>query len=148
MNVLKTSPASACALCGIPIDSQYFDVADIKDLPNPGDEALLAEFQLPGQYCGVLECFSQFTDRFFTNPSEVQTPGLEWRLLVDGRPLPPYVAMEAILNPWGVGSYPVRIRLPEAARLEFSVRRRPDSESNNITKVGGRISGRYWFPYA
>jgi len=146
MNVLRASVTSSCAACGIPIDSQYFDVARFYDLPNPGNEVLLAEFQLPAQYCGILEGFSQFTDRFFTNPSEVRTEGLEWRLLVNGRPLNPYTTVEAILNPWGVGSYPVRIRLPEGARLEFTLRRRQGAASHNIATVGGRISGRYWFP--
>ena len=146
MNILRAPVTSSCAVCGIPIDSQYFDTVGFQPLPNPGDQVLLAQFQLPAQYCGILEGFSQFTDRFFTNPSEVETVGLEWRLLVDGRPLNPYTTVEAILNPWGVGSYPVRIRLPEGARLEFTLRRRPGAASSGIARVGGRISGRYWFP--
>ena len=146
MKIVPKSASTSCPTCGIAMDSQYFDVAGFSAVPNPGDEALLAEFQLPTQYCGILECFSQFTDRFFSNPAEVETKGLEWRLLVDGRPVAPYTNIEAILNPWGFGSYPVRIRLPEAAHLAFSVRLRPGGPALNIQTVGGRISGRYWFP--
>jgi hypothetical protein len=145
MSVVSKTDAALCSSCGMAMDSQYFDVAGFAALPGPGDEALLAEFRLPPQYCGILECFSQYTDRFFSNPSEVETRGLEWRLLVDGRPLSPYTNVQAILNPWGVGSYPVRIRLPESSHLAFSVRLRPGA-TLNIQTVGGRISGRYWFP--
>jgi hypothetical protein len=142
MNVVGIAASRACATCGIPVDSQYFDSFGFADL-KPGEDATLAHFELPPQYCGVLECFSQFTNDFFVNPTQVETRHLEWRLLVNGRPVPPYTDIRAILNPWGVGSYPVKIRLSDGARLELSVRL--DMGGANIT-VGGRISGRYWFP--
>ena len=146
MSVPAFASSPACPACGISMDSQYFDVFGFANLPAVGNEALLAEFQMPPQYCGILESFSQYTDRFFSSPADVQTKGLEWRLLVNGRPLHPYTKIEAIVNPWGVGSYPVRIRLPEGARLQFSVRMNPGGPDLHIASVGGRITGRYWFP--
>jgi hypothetical protein len=134
-----------CTNCGIPADSEYFDESGFADLPAPGNEVVLARFDLHHQYCGILECFSQFTDLFFGNAAEARTPGLEWLLLVNRRPLSPYVNLQAILNPWGFGSFCVRLRLPEAAQLEFVTRRRSDAPATAIRVVGGRITGRYWF---
>ena len=134
-----------CATCGIPIDSEFFDVSGFAVLPAPGRETSLARFDLEHQYCGILEYFAQFTDEFSRDPTAVLTPGLTWRLLVNNRPLYPYVDMEAILNPWGFTPFPIRLRLPEGARVELLVRRRADSPALAINKVGGRISGRYWF---
>ena len=134
-----------CPSCGIPQDSEHFDESGFAPMPAPGREALLARFELRRQYCGVLEFFSQFTDEFFGNAAAAETPGLEWRLLVNGRPLNPYTGIQAILNPWGFGSFGIHVRLPEAARLEFLARRRPDAPASAITRVGGRICGRYWF---
>jgi hypothetical protein len=139
------TPATLCTNCGIPTDSEYFDQSGFTDLPAPGSEVVLARFDLHHQYCGILECFSQFTDLNSGNPAEVQTPGLEWLLLVNRRPLYPYVNVQAILNPWGFGSFCVRLRLPEAARLEFVARRRNDAPASAIRVAGGRIVGRYWF---
>ena len=51
-----------CAMCRIPLDSQYFDESRISEPPGVGSEVVLARFQLPPQYCGVLEYFAQFTD--------------------------------------------------------------------------------------
>jgi hypothetical protein len=70
-----------CTNCGIPADSEYFDESGFADLPAPGNEVVLARFDLHHQYCGILECFSQYTDLFFANAAEAQTPGLEWLLL-------------------------------------------------------------------
>src|SRR5882724_10325091 len=110
-----------CAACGVPFDSQYFDISSVEDAPKPGEELLLARFDLPAQYCGVLQYFSQFTDRYGKDCSQVQTPDLEWRLLVNNHPLFPYFALRHIANPWGYGSFPVNIRLDEDSTLEFIV---------------------------
>ncbi len=134
-----------CTNCGYPPDSEHFDASGFADWPPKGDEVTLARFELPHQYCGILECFSQFTNTFFEKPADVRTPDIEWQLLVNRRPLHPYVNVQAILNPWGFGGFCVRLRLPEAARLEFVARLRARAPATNIQVVGGRISGRYWF---
>ena len=137
--------ALLCTNCGIPQDSEYFDVSGFADVPAVNsDPVVLAHFNLHHQYCGVLEFFSQYTDVFFKDPSQVETRGLQWLLLVNGRPLYPYVDMESILNPWGVGSFGIRLRLPEAARVEFAVRR-TGNPALLVQRVGARLSGRYWF---
>ena len=136
-----------CVNCGIPQDAEYFDDADVQGTPARGRVALLASFQLPSRYCGVLRFFSQFTDRHAANPAEVETRGLRWLLLVNGRPLHPYTDLQLIVNPWGYGSFRICIRLDENARVELAVRnvnhdlQQPDA----ITRVGGRIVGQYWY---
>ena len=82
----------------------------------------MARFELPPQYCGLFENFSQFTDLLGRDFSEVETPGLRWIILVNKRPLYPYVRLEHIVNPWGYGSFSVAIRLDENATVEFFVR--------------------------
>jgi len=135
--------------CGIPIDSQYFDDARFDKLPGIGESVLLARFELPSQYCGVLECFSQYTDLASQDPAEVETPGLIWRILVNRQPFSPYHELSQILNPWGYGSFPFSLRLPEAAVVEMVVRRIDDKKSplsgKSITRIGGRLLGRYWY---
>jgi hypothetical protein len=134
--------------CGIPLDSQYFDDARIVTLPGVGFSALLARVELPPQYCGVLEYFSQFTDLFSRDPSEVSTPGLLWQILANGQPLSPYHQLAAIINPWGFGSFQFSIRLPEGAVVEMVVRRTGNdvaSPGKVINAVGGRLLGRYWY---
>ena len=133
-----------CATCGTPVDSEYFDESGFAPPPAPGQELLLARFDLRHQYCGVLECFSQFTDEFARDPSAVETPGLEWALLVNRRPLHPYVSLQTIVNPWGF-SFSIRLRLPEAAKLALAVRNVGAPANSKIRKLGGRIAGRYWF---
>lgn len=138
-----------CAACGVPLDSQYFDVSSVQKAPGPGEELLLARFDLPAQYCGVLQYFSQFTDRFGEDSSQVQTPDLEWRILVNNQALFPYFALTHIVNPWGYGSFPVNIRLDEDSTLEFVVRRVVDNgaipDDELVKSVGGRIVGRFWY---
>jgi hypothetical protein len=137
-----------CAACGIPVDSQYFDVSTVQLAPEAGEELLLARFELPVQYCGVLQYFSQFTDRYGNDASQVQTPDLEWRLLVNNHALFPYFPLRHIVNPWGYGSFPVNIRLDEDSTLEFVVRGVGDAEMScdePVKRVGGRIVGRFWY---
>lgn len=145
---LPTLRTSATLDCGIPLDSQYFDDAGFDALPRLGSEVVLARFELPLSYCGALECFSQYTDLFARDPSEVETPGLLWQVRVNRQPLYPYHELTAILNPWGYGSFPVAIRLPEGARVELTARRIRDqvNPSNQpIVRIGGRLVGRYFY---
>jgi hypothetical protein len=145
-----TSNQALCAHCGIPIDAKYFDesgVASQADLPKLGNAVVLARFELPPMYCGVLEYFSQFTNLCPKDPSEIVTPDFEWTILSNGHPLYPYIHVDRILNPWGFGSFPVAIRLDENVKLEFVVRRVSNTTSD-INKVGGRLLGRYWYNVA
>ncbi len=140
-----------CVRCGIPVDSECFDESSITDLPGPGRELVLARFELPPQYCGSLEYFSQFTNLIASNPAELETRGLDWGLLSNGRPLAPYLRFDRILNPWGFGSFPVAVRLDESATIELVVRNRgyaPPAGAKIIERIGGRIVGRYWYDAA
>lgn len=132
-------------MCGIPVDSQYFDDSKVASLPpDVGQEVSLARFELPPQYCGVLEYFAQFTDAYGRNPWQIATPGLRWMILLNKRPLYPYIGFEHIVNPWGNGSFQVAIRLDESATIEFVVRRVSNSTSC-VKEVAGRLLGRYWY---
>ena len=59
-HMFKESAARSrvCPMCGIPTDSQYFDESKVAAAPAVGREVLLAHFELPPQYCGVLEYFA------------------------------------------------------------------------------------------
>lgn len=143
--VRKASPA---AECGAPLDAQYFDESGIVVIPTMGSTELLARFELPPQYCGVLEYFSQFTDLFSDDPTEIETPGLQWQIRANNQPLAPYHALTRILNPWGFGSFQISIRLPESSVVEFVVQRTRTSAGSPgkvIKTVGGRLLGRYWY---
>jgi hypothetical protein len=142
------TPQASCTVCGIPPDSEYFDQSGDAAPPSLGKAVVLARFELPPQHCGVLEYFSQFTDRHAQDASQIKTPGLEWRLLTNNRPLYPYIGLDRIVNPWGYGSFPIALRLDENSVIEFVVRGviSKDSGSGNvITTVAGRIVGRYWY---
>lgn len=145
--VLELGSSSAlCFNCGTPLDAQYFDESGVEGLPDTGREVVLARFELSPQYCGVLEYFSQFTDKYEKDSSQIKTDGLEWVILSNGRPLYPYVKLERIVNPWGNGSFQIAIRLDEGATIEFVVRlRRRSADLEGLTLVGGRIVGRYWY---
>ena len=135
-----------CAACGIPVDSQYFDDSSVQKAPAIGEELVLAHFDLPAQYCGVLQYFAQFTDAFGANPSRIATPNIEWKILVNNHALFPYINLRHIVNPWGYGSYPVNIRLDENSTLELVARGVPaDETAEAIYVVGGRIVGRIWY---
>lgn len=138
------SRQSICPMCGIPLDSQYFDESKVDTAPKLGQERLLARFELPPQYCGVLEYFAQFTDAYGKDPSRIHTPGLQWLILVNKRPLYPYTNLDRIVNPWGNGSFQVSIRLDENSTVEFRVRRLSD-QAPEVEIVAGRILGRYWY---
>jgi hypothetical protein len=140
------SPA-LCNACGIPFDSQYFDDSKVKKAPQIGEEIVLAQFALPAQYCGVLLYFAQFTDRFAEDASKIDTPQIEWKILVNNHALFPYVNLRHIVNPWGFGSYPVNIRLEENSSIEFVARRVKEETLGDprVFTVGGRIMGRFWY---
>lgn len=138
-----------CATCGIPLDSLYFDESSVVAVPSViGDEVVLARFELPSQYCGVLQHFSQFSDAFGDNFANIQTPTIEWKLLVNDHALFPYINLRHIVNPWGYGSYPVNIRLDEDSTIELVARRVAAIGSlpnPTISVIGGRIVGRFWY---
>jgi hypothetical protein len=133
-----------CAHCAMPFDAQTFDVSGLGEPPPPGRLIVLARFELPPEYCGTLEYFAQFTDAYGKDRSAVQTPGLSWSVRVNQRPLNPYLDLQHILNPWGIGGFPMKIRLDDGAALELVVRTiGPNKEK--IALVGGRLMGRYWY---
>ncbi len=146
----RETTTALCAACGIPLDSQYFDDSSVQAVTQASEELVLARFDLPAQYCGVLEYFSQFTDVFATDASKIATPNIEWKILVNNHGLFPYMNLRQIVNPWGFGSYQVKIRLDESSRVEF-VARVLSTPSNQppadkpIKFVGGRIVGRFWY---
>src|SRR3989442_7232913 len=114
---------SLCTNCGIPLDAKYFDESGVAELPGPSQDVVLARFQLVPQYCGTLEYFSQFTDLYARDPLRIETPGLEWVILANNRPLHPYLRLDRVLNPWGYGSFQFSVRLDEGTTLEFLVPR-------------------------
>ena len=136
------------ALCGVPVDTDNFDESSIACTPDAGREVVLARFELPMHYCGVFENFSQFIGNQNSEPlTRIATKGLEWRLLINNRPLYPYLTLEHIVNPWGFSCCPVAIRLDENATVEFVVRNgsHDKSQPGAILTVGGRITGRFWY---
>ncbi len=142
---------SSCARCNFCADSSYFDDSSIVPLPPAGREAVLAQFELRPQYCGVLEYFSQFTNLLVSNRVDVETPGLEWAVLSNGRPLAPYLRFDRILNPWGFGSFQIGLRIEEGATVQLVARNRsyrPRPGEAGIERIGGRLVGRYWYDRA
>ena len=153
--LLQSMPDRPCVMCGIPLDAQYFDASGFIDLRGKSGEfraIVLADFELPPQYCGVLQYFFQFSDALAADPARIFTPDLEWNIRVNGHPLHPYLGFRHIINPWGSPCCPVAIRLDEGARLEFAVRRVPDDTHLGpdktlapVHRVGARLVGRYWY---
>lgn len=133
-----------CNACGIPFDSQYFDDSSVQPAPGIGQEVVLARFDLPAQYCGVLQYFAQFTEAFAADASKIDTPDIEWELLANNHSLFPYINFRHIVNPWGYGSYPVNIRLDENSSIEL-VARGLAVQPDPAPKVAGRIMGRFWY---
>lgn len=179
--IAKPMKDQSCTICGIPLDAECFDVSGFvgkafrrKDpadpfkqvpglrqeveLPRRGEQKVLASFQLHPQYCGVLTYFAQFTNLYARNPSQLQTPGFEWLILQNDKPVFPYTRLEMIVNPWGNNCLPTLVRLDENARIEFVLRNRSvkdedlkDDDANGkranypIRVFAGRIMGRYWY---
>jgi hypothetical protein len=145
-SIIEVTPA-LCTACGVPFDAQYFDRSSVKPVPRAGETIELARVDLPPQYCGVLEYFAQFTDEYALDNSQIETPGVEWLILADGSPLSPYLSFDRIINPWGEGAFPVAVRLPEGATIKFIARGVSNNSPNpsQITRVGGRLLGRFWY---
>lgn len=182
--IAKTSNNNACVICGIPLDAEYFDVSGFvgkafreKDpadpfnkiaglkqaegLPRRGEQTVLASFQLHPQYCGALTYFAQYTDLYALDNSQIQTPGFEWLILQNGKPVFPYTRLEMIVNPWGYNCLPILVRLDENAKVEFILRNRSIKDDDLVDKplpppapprpnypiraFAGRIMGRYWY---
>jgi hypothetical protein len=134
-----------CPACGIPLDAEIFDDSSIETPPEIGETLVLARFDLPPRYCGVLQRFQQLVERANGPQPGMRTPGLEWSVRTDGRPLAPYTGFERLLNAWGGDVFEVKIRLDEGARVEFVVRGVPPGPGPGIRFVGGRLAGRYWY---
>ena len=137
-------------VCSMPADSEYFDVcgvvgrplvedeksgtlkdpfygfdfASADELPVRGEQKVLAAYQLHPQYCGMMTYFSQYTDLHARENSQILTPGFEWLILQNGKPVFPYTGLDKIINPWGYNCFPISIRLDENARVEFAIRNR------------------------
>src|SRR5262249_39032434 len=95
---------------------------------------------------GVLEYFSQWTDRWAKDCSNIETPDIEWKILANRHPFDPYLNFNLIVNPWGYGSFQVCLRLDESVTLEFVARGLPvKADVERVKKVGGRLVGRYWY---
>jgi hypothetical protein len=152
----------ACPTCSIPLDAGIFDESEIFEIVTPGErgrgglqapllagESLeLARFELQPEYCGVLLSFAQFTDRYAINPRNVTTPGYQWVILCDGHPLTPWLTFDRIINPWGLGSFPLALRLDASCMLRFVIRNvdvTPRDPLRWLRQIGGRMVGRYWF---
>jgi hypothetical protein len=136
---------SVCHTCGAPSDADYFDESSIRDAPATGEETLLASYDLHRNYCGLLLYFAQFSDRYASDPSKVGTPGYEWQIRCDGRPRDPYLTFDRIINPWGLSGFPVSLRLDQGSSVEFVVRNVGPQAQDQLTQVGGRVLGRYWY---
>jgi hypothetical protein len=63
---------------------------------------------------------------------------------VNRQPVAPYLQVGHILNPWGWPAHRLSIRLPLKALVELSVIGVPPGVTG-ITRLGGRVFGRYWF---
>jgi len=143
---LASGVTEGCPRCGIPIDSLCFDDSRVvENWAGARREERLAHFELPAQYCGVLESFMQFTDVHAQDPRRIATPSVQWRLLIDRHPASPYIDLAWILNPWGSWQPSgVVIKLPAGATVDLVARRVPGA-ADGIQVVAGRITGRYWY---
>jgi hypothetical protein len=142
---MNAAVAKACNVCGIPADAGFFDESTVQDAPRLGQELVLARYELHRNYCGVLLYFAQFTDRYANDSSQVHTPGYRWQIRCDGQPRDPYLTFDRIINPWGLSGFPIALRLETGCVVEFVVRRAGDDQDLLLTKIGGRILGRYWY---
>lgn len=133
----------ACARCGIPADALAFDASSVVPWASTSREIVLARFDLPSQYCGVLDSFFQFTSEHAADASRILTPTIQWRLLIDRHPVAPYPDLRWIVNPWGACAPSTAIRLSPGARVELVARRLPGTDASST--IAGRITGHYWY---
>jgi hypothetical protein len=149
--MIATQLEPTCPVCGVPADSSYFDDSSIAEAPRAGAEVVLARFELHANYCGVLRYFAQYTNAYAASPVDVETPELEWHIRSDGRPLAPWLTFRRIINPWGLLGFPIDVRLEEGSLTELVVRNVAPggvlfaSSATPVTRVGGRLLGRYWY---
>src|SRR5688572_5087789 len=150
--MIATALEPVCHVCGIPADASYFDDSSIARAPDNGrPEIVLAKYELHPNYCGELQYFAQFTDAYALTPVEVETPNLEWQIRSDGRPLAPWLTFRRIINPWGLSGFPIHVRLQEGCLTELVVRNVGSGivlfapGDIPVTRVGGRLLGRYWY---
>ena len=139
--------AAQCDVCETPLDSGPFDISAVVDAPvNPGDEVELVRYVLQPMHCGVLRYFAQFTDRHAKNPAQIKTTGYQWQIRCDAQPLDPYLTFDHIINPWGLATFPVDIRLGEGTTIQFIIRNIGGATGEDVlAQVGGRIVGRHWY---
>ena len=150
--LLSRDGRAHCAMCGIPVDARYFDESSVVTpeggpgavVIRPGETLVLARFALSPQYCGVLEYFAQHAELSGAPTPLVKTPGIEWTLFSNNRPLDPYIQLDRVLNPWGNGSFQIALRLDAGTTLTLAVRG-VDSRALTYGVIGGRIVGRYWY---
>ena len=147
--MIAAQPETVCHVCGIPADASYFDDSSIVDAPTAGAEVVLARYEVHANYCAELQYFAQYTDAHAANPVEVVTANLEWQIRSDGQPLAPWLRFNRIINPWGLSGFPVHVRLREGCLLELVVRDIAPQVSifisAPVTRVGGRLLGRFWY---
>ena len=108
----------------MPASSTSSNVFDVRpsERPKPGQELVLARYELHRNYCGLLMYFAQFTDAYAADPQAVETPGYQWQIRCNGQPRDPYLTFGHIINPWGLSGFPVYLRLEEGCTLEFAIR--------------------------
>ena len=145
--MVTTTRPTACDVCGIPLDANYFDSASVKDAPvTVGEEVELARHVLHPQQCGRLLCFAQYAlPETPTDSKLVETPGYEWLILCNNQPRDPYLPTSLILNPWGENNLPIHLRLEEGCTVRFVVRRTAVAPPVVLTRVGARLQGRFWY---
>ena len=144
---------NTCDICGVPTDADHFDVANsFQHAPGFGNnsnkqEVELASYTLHSQYCGVLLYFAQYADTEPPPPAQQilsHTPGYEWLILCNSQPRSPYLPSSIILNPWGYTAFPVHLRLEEGCSVKLVVRK-VGQPVKQLSTVGGRLMGRYWY---
>lgn len=141
---MMTAPASAdvCVACGTRFDAQHFDALGFVNAPAPGRRIVIARFELPSQFCGVLHGFQQLAS--VDDDELIETPGIEWQLRVNGRPLDPYLGFQAVLNRWGHEPPRLAIAVDEGHTIELAAQGIATDPRGNV-RLGGRLMGRYWF---
>lgn len=139
-----TGVVDGCPRCGTAIDSLPFDASNLVRWQGVTREEVLARFDLPPQYCGILEWVVQYTSAYAADPTRILTPSVEWRLTIDRNPIAPYARLGWLVNPWGACAPIAGIRLPPGARVELIARRVP-GQADDPGLVGGRLAGRYWY---
>ncbi|MBL8986371.1 MAG: hypothetical protein JNJ80_08875 [Gemmatimonadetes bacterium] len=135
-----------CQVCGVPADAHVFDRSWVGAPPErPGEEVVLVRFELHRNYCGQLLYFAQYTDRYAADPRQVRTDGYQW--VIRNPAGLPLLAVDHIVNPWGMSGFPLDVRLEEGASLEFVLRNvgAPVGGPGRLGLVGGRLVGRSWY---